>query len=264
MIVCNRNNFLRITIVLIIVTFSEELSVRRIPRVKREIDQTKINGDDEPAPREHEYFHKNDIGHLNDYYQERMKLREQYNAIQKSIQEKTFQNTTNHKDDPKKSSVDNNGPMQKRISPNLNSYDTFHSLKPGLEDINIASPGLGPNGNATKTNFNSTVEIDNSELGSQNKTYVKLGNCEGVVIYQQNIDIIGANYDAINGYSVDVNFEGICITCIEIISKNEEEVKVKITSGGPGKGETSLKFEGIDKNMNLSYQLKVWGVGRDC
>ena len=43
MIVSNRNNFLRITIVLIIVTFSKELSTQRTPRVREDIYQRKRN-----------------------------------------------------------------------------------------------------------------------------------------------------------------------------------------------------------------------------
>ena len=83
-------------------------------------------------------------------------------------------------------------------------------------------------------------------------------------MYRQNIVIAAANYDAINGYSVDVQLEGICITCIEVMSKNDEEVKVIITSGGPGKGNISIRFEGFNTNINLSYVLKVWGKTEDC
>lgn len=98
----------------------------------------------------------------------------------------------------------------------------------------------------------------------ENNKYRRIGDCRGQIVYNQNIQITGGNYRATNGYLLEINFEGICVTCIEIKSKNDRELKVKVISGGPGESKISLNFEELHKNFEFAYLLKVWGVAEKC
>ena len=90
-----------------------------------------------------------------------MKLRKQYNAIQKAIQESVFQNNTTPRDIPKRSYV-NVGSVENR--PNINSFDTFQSLNPGIQNINRDSPVVQVKSNTTQPNLNSTSETNTTPV----------------------------------------------------------------------------------------------------
>ncbi|XP_051153109.1 uncharacterized protein LOC127276598 [Leptopilina boulardi] len=243
MILGNCNYSLHFTILLIITSFSEEFFVTK--NRKKTLSDQELR---ENIPKEQIYYHRNDIGHLNEYYQERKKLRQEYDAIQKALDS-------------------NNTSTLRNIDTNISDYNSPNKLNTNLLDsfpIEHSDQNINiPLNNANLTN-NFTTGIQNTEINLNDKKYMKIGECRGEIIYNQNILITGANYRSTNGYLLEINLEGICITCIEIKSKNNREIKLKIISGGPGESNISLNFEELNKNFDFAYLLKVWGVGEKC
>lgn len=95
-------------------------------------------------PKEQIYYHRNDIGHLNEYYQERRKLRQEYDAIQKALEK----NSTALRD----IDVDYNS---------LNANSLLDSFP--LEHQNF-NESLNINESDTKQNSNITDTIANTEV----------------------------------------------------------------------------------------------------
>ncbi|XP_043480658.1 myb-like protein O [Leptopilina heterotoma] len=243
MILGNRNYFLQFTILLTITSFSEEFFLTKNRKKNESNEELK-----QKFPKEHVYYHRNDIGHLNEYYQERKKLRQEYDAIQKALEA--------------------NETIQRDIDPNNTDYNLLNTNPLDLSEVEHSDQNIEPLVNNTNANLtgnqNSTTGIPNTEINLENNKYRRIGDCRGQIVYNQNIHITGGNYRATNGYLLEINFEGICVTCIEIKSKNDRDLKVKVISGGPGESKISLNFEELNKNFEFAYLLKIWGVGEKC
>ena len=62
---------------------------------------------------------------------------------------------------------------------------------------------------------------------------------------------------------IGVNFQGVCITCVEALSQCGTKALVYLNFGGPGNSNVRIHFHDINK-QDFNYALNIWGVLRPC